>query len=168
MTKHELKVETTDRELILTRQFDAPRDLVFKAFSSCEHLQNWWGPRTWPVVECRMDFRVGGMWHYCMRGPDEGDESWGRADYEDILKPERIIYIDAFSDANGGINEQMPRARVTYEFAEVESRTLLTAKTEYASADDLQKVLAMGMVEGITETLDRLVEHLERVLANEG
>jgi uncharacterized protein YndB with AHSA1/START domain len=164
MTKHELKFETTDRELILTRRFDAPRDLVFTAFSSCEHLRNWWGPRAWPVTECTMDFRVGGVWHYCMQGPNEGDRSWGRADYEEIVAPERIAYIDAFCDAEGVINEQMPRAKVTYNFAEVEGGTKLTASSVYPSAKDLQTVLEMGMVEGITETLDRLVEYLEQVL----
>lgn len=165
MTKHELKVETSDRELVLTRLFDAPRDLVFKAFSSCEHVRNWWGPRTWPVAECTMDFRVGGVWHYCMRGPNEGDESWGRADYEEIVEPERIVYTDAFCDAEGRINERMPRAQVAYSLTGVDGVTTLTARTVYPSAKELQTVLEMGMIEGITETLDRLEEHLERVLA---
>ncbi len=111
-----------------------------------------------------MDFRVGGTWHYCMRGPNEGDESWGLATYEEIVPAERIVYTDAFSDAEGNVNEAMPRTRSTVEFAEVDGRTRLTIRAEYPSQEDLQQVIDMGMVPGITETLDRLDEHLaERV-----
>jgi uncharacterized protein YndB with AHSA1/START domain len=160
MSRSDQKVETTDRELVLTRTFDAPRELVFTAYSSCEHLRNWWGPRSWPMVECTLDFRVGGVWHYCLRGPDEGDESWGRAVYDEIVEPARIAYTDAFSDAEGNVNEAMPRTRSTVEFDELDGSTRLTLRATYPSAEDLQQVLDMGMVAGMTETLDRLDEHL--------
>jgi len=107
-----------------------------------------------------MDFRVGGVWHYCMRGPNEGDESWGRAIYDEIDAPQRIAYTDAFSDAEGNVNEAMPQTKSSVEFATEGDRTRLTMTATYASPEELQKVIDMGMIPGITETLDRLDEHL--------
>ena len=161
MSSRDQNVSTHENQLVLTRTFDAPRELVFAAYSSCEHIRKWWGPRSWPVHECSMDFRVGGVWHYCMRGPNEGDESWGRAVYDEIVAPDRIAYTDSFSDASGSVNEAMPRTRSRVDFEDHEDgRTLLTITATYGSPDALQQVLDMGMIPGITETLDRLDEYL--------
>lgn len=168
MTASDLSVETTDRKLIMTRTFDAPRDLVFAAFTSCEHLHNWWGPREWPMAECSMEFRVGGVWHYCLRGPNKEDEAWGRAVFEEIEEPVRIVYSDAFSDAEGNINGDLPQALSTYEFVAQSGRTKLIATTEYSAPADLQKVLDMGVIEGASATLERLAEHVEELVASEG
>lgn len=157
-----MNVETTDRELIFTRVFEAPRELVFETFSSCEHLRNWWGPRQWPVSTCEMDFREGGRWNYCMKGPD-GTLACGLAVYEEILKPEKIVYTDYFTSPEGDINEDMPNGLVTYEFADQGEKTIITGRTLYPEASDLQTVLEMGVIDGMTETLDRLDEHLEQV-----
>ena len=165
MTKTEQQVETSDRELVLTRTFEAPPELVFEAYSSCEHLRNWWGPRSWPMAECTLDFRVGGVWHYCLRGPNEGDESWGHAVYDEIERPRRIVYTDAFADAEGNVNEAMPSTRVHIEFtAAGEGETRLTMRAVYPTQAELQQVIDMGMIPGITETLDRLDEHLAKAL----
>lgn len=154
-------VSMNGNSLVLTRAFKAPPELVFAAYSSCEHIRNWWGPRSWPVHECSMDFRVGGVWHYCMRGPNEGDESWGRAVYDDIVAPERIVYTDAFSDEKGTVNESMPQTRSRVDFEDLgDGNTLLTITATYESPEALQQVIDMGMIPGITETLDRLDEHL--------
>lgn len=163
MTSNRMNVETSDRELRFTREFDAPRRLVFDAFSSCEHLRNWWGPRSWPMAECTMEFRVGGVWHYCLRGPNEGDEAWSRAVFEEIVEPEKLAYRDGFSDAQGGINQELPQVTNTYWFTEENGKTTLTGHSRYETAADLQTVLDMGVVEGMTETLDRLDEHLIQV-----
>lgn len=148
-----------DRELVIERIFDAPRELVFKAFAEPERLARWWGPKGWTLPVCKMDFRPGGVWHYCMRGP-EGGESWGKAVYREIVEPERIVYTDAFADADGNPIEGMPEMLITVEFAEHEGKTKLTSRTRFASVADLEATLAMGVVQGITETWDRLAEHL--------
>ncbi len=96
-------VETRDNEIIFTRTFQAPRELAFEAYTTCEHLMNWWGPREWPLSYCKMDFKPGGKWHYCMKGPNQGDESWGLAIFKEINKPENIVYTDVFSDKDGTI-----------------------------------------------------------------
>jgi uncharacterized protein YndB with AHSA1/START domain len=153
---------TTDLEkgeLTATRVFDAPREIVFRAYSSCEHIKNWWGPRTYPTTFCEMDFRPGGTWRYCMTGP-EGDEAWGKGVYSEIVEPERIAYRDYFTDANGVESPEMPAAQITVEFRQLNGRTELWSQTKYDTKDDLQKVLDFGVEEGFAETLDRLEEYL--------
>ncbi|MEX2397283.1 MAG: SRPBCC domain-containing protein [Balneolales bacterium] len=160
-TANKTNVETSDRELIITRIFDAPRELVFETCSDCKHLNNWWGPRTWPLSYCKMDFREGGSWHYCMSGPNEGDESWGLVKYHEIVEPEKIVYTDYFSDKDGNVNENMPETLSAFVFSEQGGKTKVTIRGEYKTPEDLRKVLEMGMVDGMGETLDRLEEHLE-------
>lgn len=162
------KIETTETDLLMTRMFDAPRELVFAAYSSCEHLKNWWGPRSWPMAECTLDFRVGGVWHYCLRGPNPGDESWGRAVYTEIVEPERILYTDSFSDAEGNVAEGMPTTDASVEFAELDGKTVMTMRARYPKAEDLKAVIDMGAVEGIEETFDRLAEFVAREAAAKG
>ena len=159
MSTNKLQVETRGGQLILTREFDAPRRKVFEAHTDCKHLKNWWGPRTWPVTYCKLDFRVGGKWHYCMTGPD-GTQSWGLAIYKEIVEPERIVYEDHFSDKDGNPNKELPHTVARTEFLEKDGKTILRSIANYATAEDLQKVLDMGMVAGVTETFDRLEEYL--------
>jgi uncharacterized protein YndB with AHSA1/START domain len=151
--------KTEGTELTITRVFDAPRELVFDAFSDAERLKKWWGPREWPTTYCTVDFRVGGVWIFCMTGPD-GTESWGRGDYEEIVRPERIVYVDAFADKDGNVNESMPRTRITMTFTEDGGKTKLESHSVYGTSAELEQLKAMGMVEGITETWDRLEEFL--------
>lgn len=162
MTTNKMNVETKERELIMTRMFDAPRELVFETYSDCKHLMQWWGPREWPLSVCNMDFREGGIWFYCMKGP-KGELACGKAVYQEIQKPEKIIYKDYFADENGNVNEDLSSGLMTIEFAEYDGKTKLTGRAEYPKPSDLEKVLEMGMIEGMTETLDRLEEHLEKV-----
>jgi uncharacterized protein YndB with AHSA1/START domain len=161
MSTNQLKVETRGSELILTRQFDAPRQKVFKAHSDCEHLKHWWGPRQWPLTYCKMDFKVGGKWHFCMTGP-EGVESWGLVIYKEIKEPEFIVYDDHFSDKEGNKNTAFPSTTVRTEFTEQDGKTTVRSTANYRSPEDLQKVLDMGMEAGVSETFDRLDEYLAK------
>ncbi len=152
--------------IVLERVFNAPRELVFKVFSDGEHLKQWWGPRGWDITVSDMDFRPGGQWHYCMKclDPNQGDfygmESWGKSVYKEIDEPEKIVYIDYFSDAEGNIAEGMPATTVTLTFEELDGKTKLVNRGVYESAEALQSVIDMGMEEGITQTWDRLEEYL--------
>jgi uncharacterized protein YndB with AHSA1/START domain len=166
---NKMSVKVEGQEIILERVFDAPRELVFKAFSEAEHLKHWWGPRGWTLTVCNVDFRPGGIWHYCMKCIDEnqgdfyGFESWGKAVYKEIEEAEKIVYVDYFSDAEGNEAEGMPSTLVTMTFVEQEGRTKLISRGEYASAEALKTVMEMGMEQGITETWDRLEEHLQSI-----
>lgn len=150
--------------LVLERTFDAPRDLVFSMFKKPEHLKKWWGPRGWELPVCKIDFRPGGIWHYCMKCVDKnqgqyfGMESWGKAVFKNINEPERFSYTDYFSDAEGNENKDMPSTNATNEFKAEGNKTRLISRAEYVSAEALQTVMNMGMLQGITETWDRLDE----------
>ena len=163
MIKNKLHVETAGRELIMTRVFDAMPELLFKVWSNCEHLKHWWGPKEWPMDECKMDFREGGEWHYCLRGPNKGDESWGKAVYKEINRPKKIVYQDYFADKEGNINEEMPGMLITVEFTEQDGKTKMVSTTLFDTSETLKKIVEMGVVEGMNSSLDRLDEHLEQV-----
>jgi uncharacterized protein YndB with AHSA1/START domain len=158
-----------DNVLVLERVFDAPRELVFRMFKDAEHLKRWWGPRGWEVPVCTVDFRPGGVWHYCMTCVDKnqgdfyGMESWCKAVYKAINEPESIAYTDYFSDADGNVNNEMPSTEVELSFIDLGGKTQLVSRGTYATAEDLKTVMDMGLLEGITETWDRLEEHLASV-----
>ncbi|WJQ79251.1 SRPBCC domain-containing protein [Brevibacillus brevis] len=158
-----------ERVLVLERVFDAPRDLVFQMFKESEHLKRWWGPKGWELPVCHVDFRPGGVWHYCMKCVDKnqgdfyGMESWGKGVYKEIAEPEKIIYTDYFSDAEGNTNDAMPSTEVMMEFIDLGGKTKLVSRSEYVSAEALKTVMDMGMLEGITQTWDRLEESLNEI-----
>lgn len=155
-----------EKVLVLERVFGAPRELVFQMFKEPKHLKRWWGPRGWELPVCSVDFRPGGVWHFCMKCVDEnqgeyyGMESWGKVVYEDIDEPEWLVYTDYFSDADGNVNEAMPSTHVTMQFIDLGGRTKIVSRSRYASAEALETVLDMGMLQGITQTWDRLEERL--------
>jgi uncharacterized protein YndB with AHSA1/START domain len=148
-------------DFVGTRVFDAPRSLVFRAFSECQSLARWFGPAGWTLPVCEMDFREGGTWFYCMR-PAEGEDACGKTTYLEIVEPVRIIHSDEFADRDGNVSAGMPRMLVTITFTDVDGRTQLESRTRFASAEDLKTVAAMGMEEGLRECWDRLDDHLAR------
>jgi uncharacterized protein YndB with AHSA1/START domain len=158
-----------ERVLVLERVFDAPRELVFSMFKEPEHLKHWWGPQGWELPVCNIDFRPGGVWHFCMKCVDQnlgkyyGMESWGKGIYKEIIEPEKIIYTDYFSDAEGNINENMPATEITNEFIDLGSKTKLVSRAEYVSAEALKTVMDMGMLEGTSQMWDRLADYLHEV-----
>jgi uncharacterized protein YndB with AHSA1/START domain len=103
---------TTIKPFVLSRIFDAPRDLVFKCFTEPEHMKNWWGPKGFTVLRQAMDLRPGGTYLYGLQAPD-GSTMWGRMVYREIAAPERVVFINSFSDERGGLtrhplNENWP------------------------------------------------------------
>jgi uncharacterized protein YndB with AHSA1/START domain len=154
-----MSIRTEGLEVVATRTFDAPRHLVFEAWSDCDRLVHWWGPKDWTLPVCEMDFRAGGSWFYCMRGPT-GEQSCGRSTYDEIVVPERIVYRDEFAERDGTIIAGMPEMAVAVDFAESDNRTTVTSRSRFASAKDLEAVIAMGMESGLTETWDRLAAYL--------
>ena len=100
--KNKPAAKTPERELVITRIFDAPRELVWKAWTEPERLMHWWGPKGFTVHTCKVDLRPGGVFHYGMRAPD-GSDIWGKFIYREIVAPERIVFIGSFSDEKGGV-----------------------------------------------------------------
>lgn len=163
MLTDKLVYETKGRDLLITRTFDAPPSLMFEMWSDCRHLKHWWGPKEWPMDECKMDFRVGGEWLYCLRGPNKGDESWGKSIYKEITKPTKLVYEDFFCDKEGNINQQMPGMLITVDFIEENGKTKLVSSSTFDTEESLRKVMEMGVVEGMSSSMDRLDEYLAKV-----
>jgi uncharacterized protein YndB with AHSA1/START domain len=151
--------DETERLLIVERVFDAPRELVWKAWTDPDQLAKWWGPRGWVTANYKLELKPGGVWHYCMRGP-EGAESWGKGVYREIVEPERLVYYDVFSDAAGSTVEGMPGMLITLELADLAGKTKVTSTAEFATAEQLGAIVEMGVVRGLSETWDRLEEFL--------
>src|SRR5947209_4490447 len=148
-----LKVTTpTDREIVMTRVFDAPRRLVFDAFSKPELLKRWFGPRGWSLVVCEVDLRVGGGFRFVLRGPD-GKDMGMRGVYREIVRPERSVHMESFDDYPG-------ESQVTAVMTEEGGKTTLTATVLYPSPEVRDMVLKSGMEHGAAESYDKLAELL--------
>lgn len=156
---HELSVATpSDTEIVMTREFDAPRDLVFEAHTSCEHVSHWWGPRKYEVVDCDIDFRPGGKWRIVHRGPD-GEEHAFRGEYREIVRPERIVWTFEYEGFPGNISVE------TLTLTERDEGTVLTATSRYDTIEQRDGMLESGMTDGATETFERLDEYLPKLKA---
>ena len=89
-------------DFVISRMFDAPRELLWKAFTDPERMKHWWGPKGFKVIVSKMDLRPGGAYHYCLKAPD-GSLMWGKFVYREIVPPERIVLVSSFSDEAGGV-----------------------------------------------------------------
>lgn len=136
-------------EVVITRLFDAPRSLVFEAWTSPEHLARWWGPKGFTLPSCVMDFRPGGAYRYCMRGPD-GQEHWAHGHYREVVAPERIV-MTTFIEASPG-----HEIITTVSFSEEGGMTRVTVRQTRPASD----VHARGQRQGWTESLEKLAVSL--------
>jgi uncharacterized protein YndB with AHSA1/START domain len=146
-------------EFTMERIFHAPRELLFEAWSDPNHLVHWWSPKPWEVTVCKVDFRPGGLWVYGMKGPD-GSESWGRAIYREIVKPERIVFVDSFADDQGNPLSGMPEMVITVDFIDLGDQSKIKFNCAFANEADLQKTVGFGMVEGLNQCFAQLDEYL--------
>jgi uncharacterized protein YndB with AHSA1/START domain len=161
---------TLDRDFVIARVFNAPRERVFQAFTDPEHMGQWWGPKGFTVVSARMDLRPGGSYHYAMRGPD-GGTMWGKFIYREIVAPERLVFVNAFSDAAGNLTRH-PMSPTwplellsTLTFEPHGDGTLLTIRSAplaSATAEERRTFneAHAGMDQGWTGTLDQLTTYL--------
>ncbi|MGP4109247.1 SRPBCC family protein [Virgibacillus sp. L01] len=169
MSENKLSHRTEGRTLVMERMFEAPRDLVFKAFSEPDHLGNWWGPKGWETESLKFEFKPGGAWHYCMRCTDKnqgefyGQESWGKTVYEEISAPEKIVYTDVFSDEEGNSADSMPETHVTMNFIDQGEKTKLITRSQFESVEALQKIVDMGVVEGTGSHYRCLDDYLKQI-----
>ena len=151
---------TADREIVITRTFDAPRELVWEAWTEPGYLMRWWAPKGCTTPFCKVDLRPGGKFHYCMRMP-EGRDIWGIGVYREIVAPSLLVYTDSFADAQGnpvppahyGMSASHPaEALVTVSFEEHEGKTKLTLRHGIPVSVEERK----GAEQGWSEMLDRL------------
>lgn len=147
----------SEREVAMTRAFDAPRELVFEAFTSPEHLPHWMlGPDGWEMPVCESDLRPGGAWRRVWRKAD-GEEMEMTGEYREVDRPERVVSTEAWG-------EDWPETLNTLTFAEEDGRTTVTLVIAYPSQEARDAAIGTGMVEGANESFARLDERLRSLV----
>ncbi len=154
-----ISAEPGKQEILITREFDAPRELVFKACTDPKLIPQWWGPRYLSTQVDTMDVRPGGQWRFINRDA-EGKEYAFHGVYHEVLAPERIIDTFEFE----GLPETGHVALETMKLEELPGgRTRLTAQSVFQSVADRDGMLQGGMEEGVNDTYDRLAELLKKM-----
>ena len=156
-------------DFVISRVFDAPRNLLFRVWTEREHLEQWWGPKGVTIVSCTNDLRPGGKMHYAMRAPD-GTVMWARWVYREIEAPERLVFVNSFSDESGGLapvpfDEEWPSEMLSViTFEDVSGRTRVTVRfSAWNATKNARCVFAAGhlsMEGGWTGTFEQLEEYL--------
>ncbi len=142
--------DTSDRGIVVTRVFDAPRALVFTAWTDPKHLAHWWGPNGFTLTTHALDFKPGGIWRFVMHGPD-GRDYKNEVVYVEIAEPERLVYRHV----------SPPHFQMTVTFADDGVKTRITAQMLFETAELRDKTIkAVGAVEGLKQTLGRLGEYV--------
>jgi uncharacterized protein YndB with AHSA1/START domain len=156
MASGEGPATTSDREIVITRVFDAPRELVFEAWTDPEQVIRWWGPRGFTTTIHEMDVRPGGVWRFVMHSPDSTDYD-NKVVFVEVARPERLVY-----DHGPGDESDSPQFRVTVTFDEEGDTTRLTLKLVFESPAERDNAVESGALEGGNQTLERLGEYLAR------
>jgi uncharacterized protein YndB with AHSA1/START domain len=148
-----MPVITVDKDLdaltlTLVSEFDAPVERVWQVWEDPRQLERWWGPPQWPATFTRHDFEVGGQSRYYMTGP-EGEKSAGWWQFTTIEAPHLLIIADGFADDDGEPLRDNMVTTMRTALEDIGGRTLVTTVTTFSSAEDLEKMIAMGMEEGM-------------------
>lgn len=146
----------TDREIVMTRTFDAPRELVFDAFTQPEHLPNWMlGPEGWTMPVCEIDLRPGGAWRFVWR-KDDGTEMEMNGIYREIAAPERVVNTESWG-------AEWPETVNTMVLTEDDGKTTVTSTILYPSQEARDAAMATGMKDGASLSYDRLAKYLRTI-----
>lgn len=143
----------SERELVTTHIFDAPRELVWKAWTDPKLIPRWWGPSRYTTTVEKMDVRPGGTWRFVQRDA-EGNVFGFHGEYKEVVPPKRIVDTFEFEGMPGHILIE------TATFEEIDGQTKVTQKSVFETAEDLEGMLASGMEEGARETMERFTELL--------
>jgi uncharacterized protein YndB with AHSA1/START domain len=160
---------TDEQDLVITHVFDAPRELVWKAWTDPALVKRWWGPKGFTAPFCKIDLRVGGVFHYCMRSP-EGKDYWNTGVYREIIEPERIVCTDSFADEQGnvvpashyGMSSEFPlEILMTVTFKEHKEDHEGKSKLTLRHVGIPSSMREDGAQQGWNESFDRLAEVLK-------
>jgi uncharacterized glyoxalase superfamily protein PhnB/uncharacterized protein YndB with AHSA1/START domain len=156
---------------VISRVFDAPRDLVWQAWTDPERLKQWWGPKGFRVVSATVDLRPGGVFHYGLQMPS-GQEMWGKFVYQEIVEPERLVFVVSFSDRDGGVTRHplVPNWPVetlsTVTFGEQRGRTMVTVTWLPYAANEIERATFDeghgSMQQGWSGTFEQFAEYLAK------
>lgn len=155
-------VNKENKTIHVKREFNAELEWVWKAWTTPEILDQWWGPAPWRAETKYMDFNPGGYWLYAMVSP-EGEKHWSKMDYISIETEKSFTGKDGFSDENGVINKDFPQNRWENEFSYQNDRTLVSIISYFDTLEDLEQIIAMGFEQGFTAGLNQLEVLLEKL-----
>lgn len=163
MDKTKVTKDLENKTLIIERTFDASKEKLWRAYADKEWFEKWWGPEGWQTTTKEFDFKPEGKIHYGMKCVDEnqgewfGQESWGIMQFQTIDELNSFSALDHFSDESGTINDQMPSQRFEVEFVdEGNGKTRLVSRSITDTAEQLEELVKLGMVEGFNSQLNRL------------
>ena len=143
--------KTKDREIVVTRLFDAPRELVFAAFTEPEHIEQWWAPKGATTHE--MDVKPGGLWRYSQ--PIRGTDQPFKVEFIEIIKPIRLVY-------DYGTDSATESTRTTVTFEEEEGKTKVTLQLMFATAAERKQAVKYGAIVGAMQALETLADYLTK------
>jgi uncharacterized protein YndB with AHSA1/START domain len=153
--KSSLDLQSDPRSIIGIREFDAPRELAFAAWTDPKHLAQWWGPNGFTTTTSRFEFRPGGVWRFVMHGPD-GRDYQNRIVFDEIVPPERIVYRH-----DGGEDVEPVQFSQTVIFENLGGRTRMTWRGVFPSAAERDRVIEeYGAGEGLVQTMARLGDYV--------
>jgi uncharacterized protein YndB with AHSA1/START domain len=153
--KSSIDLESDPRAMVGTREFDAPRALVFAAFTDPKHLAQWWGPNGFTTTTLSFDMRPGGVWRFVMHGPD-GRDYQNRITYDEVVPPERLVYRHG-----GGEDVEPVQFRQSITFEDLGGRTRITWRSDFPSAAERDHVIKeYGADTGLVQTLARLEQYV--------
>ena len=162
MSQTKVTKDLENKTLIIERTFDAPAQKLWRAYADKEWFEQWWGPEGWQTTTKEFTFAPGGRIHYAMKCVDEnqgewfGQESWGLMVIEALDEPHSFSAKDYFTDESGAPNQQMPAQRFEVAFIEEDGKTRMVNKSIAQSAEQLEQLVEMGMIEGFSSQLNRL------------
>jgi len=162
MDKTKVTKDLENKTLIIEREFNAPKEKLWQAYADKDTFAKWWGPEGWETTVKEFDFRPGGRNLYAMKCVDKnqgewfGQESCGLMEYESIDEPDNFVYHDFFADAEGNKTPNMPEVVITIEFVENDGKTNVISHIKADTAEAIEKLVNMGMIEGFTSSTDRL------------
>ncbi|MBL7911973.1 MAG: SRPBCC domain-containing protein [Bacteroidia bacterium] len=155
----DFSVDKENKTITVKREFEAGLPLVWDAYTKSEILDKWWAPKPWKARTKSLEFKEGGTWHYAMVGPN-GEEHWAVATYNNIVTQKKFTGHDAFADANGNINKEMPQSKWDASFTPKGNNTLVELKITYPDLAQLEATIAMGFKEGLLMAMENLDELL--------
>ena len=156
MKKTNIIVEQGKQEIIITRTFDAPRELVFKVMTEQKYIPEWWGPRYLTTIVDKMELRPGGIWRFVQHDADGNEHSFHGV-YHEIKSPERLVYTFEYEGAPGHVMLE------TITLEDKNGKTLFTDLSVFQSVEDRDGMIQSGMEDGANETMERLEELLQSI-----
>ena len=145
----------SDEQILITREFDAPRHLVYEAFTTPELVKRWWHAKRGEMTVAEIDLRVGGRWRYVMIA-DDGTEVGFHGEYREVVPNERIVSTEIYEGLPDGVSEEDAATVNTATFTEVEGRTTLTILVQAANKMSRDAIIESGMEAGLQDALDLL------------